>query len=176
MALILLRHTRPEGSEGLCYGRSELALGEDFEDQVNRIARDLPAFRRVLSSPLTRCLRLARVLASTRAVPLTVDERLIEMDFGKWERRPWSTLPRDELDAWAGDLLNARPHGGETVAELSARTCAALTDAGQGAVPALLVTHAGVIKAAIARYEGSVGWDAKIAFGSWRVFDAKVEP
>jgi alpha-ribazole phosphatase len=176
MALILLRHTRPVGAEGLCYGRSELALAEDFNDQVPQIARDLPLFRRVISSPLTRCLHLAQALASTRAVPLSVDQRLIEMDFGTWERRPWSRLPRDELDAWAADLLNARPHGGETVAELSERTCAALADAGQGTVPALLVTHAGVIKAAIARYQGSKGWDAQIAFGTWRVFDVKVEP
>jgi len=173
MALILLRHTRPAVEAGLCYGRTDLALAEDFAAAAQDLARDLPPFQRILTSPLSRCLRLAQAVADARAMPLTVDPRLAEMDFGDWEGRRWSDLPRAELDAWAADLLHARPHGGETVAELAARTAAALTDAGQGPVPALVVTHAGVIKAAIARAQGPAGWEAQIAFGTWRVFKAE---
>ena len=173
MALILLRHTRPAVAEGLCYGRTDLALAENFGDDVAALARDLPSFRRILSSPLSRCLRLAQALSAVRAVPMAVDPRLTEMDFGAWEGRAWSALPRPELDAWAADLLHARPHGGETVAELAARTAAALDEAGRGPVPALVVTHAGVIKAAIARTEGPAGWDARLAFGEWRSFSVE---
>ena len=174
MALILLRHTRPEVAAGLCYGRTDLALAGDFADTAADLARDLPPFRRILCSPLSRCRRLAQALAAARALPLTVDPRLIEMDFGAWEGRPWSDLPRVELDAWAADLLHARPHGGETVAELAARTDAALAAARRGAVPALLVTHAGVIKAALAARDGPAAWKAEIAFGSWCHIDAEV--
>ncbi|HBF90413.1 MAG TPA: phosphoglycerate mutase, partial [Hyphomonas atlantica] len=49
-------------------------------------------------------------------------------DFGRWEMQPWGDLPRHELDAWANDFLDARPHGGESVAELTARTRAAISD------------------------------------------------
>jgi len=170
MVLILLRHTRPAAAEGLCYGRTDLPLAKCFTEAAATLARDLPPFRRILTSPLLRCRLLARTLATARAVPLSVDPRLVEMDFGTWEGRRWSELPRAELDVWAADLLDACPHGGERVAELAERTAHALTEARQGPVPALLVTHAGVIKAALAAQEGPSGWEAEIAFGTWRVF------
>lgn len=164
MALILLRHTRPEGAEGLCYGRTDLALAPEFEAEAARLAQELPPVARILSSPLSRCLRLAQALAGARALPLHIDDRLAEMDFGAWEKRPWAAIPRAELDAWAADLTGARPHGGETVAELAARSRAALAEAQP---PALVVTHAGVIKAALVASRGAAGWQAAIPFGGW---------
>ncbi|MCC5971792.1 MAG: histidine phosphatase family protein [Pararhodobacter sp.] len=167
MALILLRHTRPEGAEGLCYGRTDLPLAADFGAEAARLARDLPPFTRILSSPLSRCLRLAEALAAARARPLMVDARLVEMDFGRWEGQRWAAIARAELDAWATDLTGARPHGGETVAELASRSARALTEAMAGPVPALVVCHAGVIKAALAARQGAQGWRAQPDYGSW---------
>jgi alpha-ribazole phosphatase len=167
MALILIRHTRPEGAEGLCYGRTDLALAARFEAEADRLAASLPAAVRLITSPLGRCARLAAHLGAARGLAVETDPRLAEMDFGSWEGRPWAEIPRAELDAWAADLTGARPHGGETVAELAARARAALTEAAQGPVPALVVTHAGVIKAALADRQGPQGWQAQIAFGGW---------
>lgn len=167
MALILLRHARPEGAGGLCYGRSDLGLSGDFPVEAARLAETLPPFARLLTSPLTRCRHLAEALGRARGQAVAVDPRLAEMDFGAWENRPWADLPRAELDAWAADLTGARPHGGESVAELAARAQAALRDALAGAGPALVVTHAGVIKAALAATQGAKAWDARIAFGGW---------
>jgi len=167
MALILLRHTRPEAAEGLCYGRSDLPLAADFATESARLARELPPFTRILSSPLSRCLRLAQALAIARGCALSVDPRLTEIDFGRWEGQRWDAIARPELDAWAADLTGARPHGGETVAELAARVAAALTDAHSGSVPALIVCHAGVIKAALAARQGEAAWQAQHDFGSW---------
>lgn len=167
MALILLRHTRPEAAEGLCYGRSDLPLAADFALESARLARELPPFTRILSSPLSRCLRLAQALADSRDCPLSIDPRLVEMDFGRWEGQRWDAIARQELDAWAADLTGARPHGGETVAELAARVTAALADARSGPVPALVVCHAGVIKAALVAGQGQSAWQAQHDFGSW---------
>ncbi|MFN3954855.1 MAG: alpha-ribazole phosphatase family protein [Pararhodobacter sp.] len=172
MALILLRHTRPEGAEGLCYGRSDLPLAACFPAEAARLARELPPFGSVFSSPLSRCRRLAEVMAQARGVPLALDQRLIEMDFGTWEGQRWEAIARAELDAWAADLEGARPHGGESVATLARRAReglraaqAATPDAAQGA--ALVVTHAGVIKAALAARDGLRGWRTEIGFGAW---------
>jgi alpha-ribazole phosphatase len=63
MALILVRHTRPQGAEGLCYGRTDLDLDASFDAHAARLGAELPAVVRILSSPLSRCLRLAQVLA-----------------------------------------------------------------------------------------------------------------
>jgi len=167
MALILLRHTRPLGAEGLCYGRTDLALDDSFEGETLRLLRDLPPVARIVSSPLSRCRRLAQRLAGARGLPLQVIPELIEMDFGAWEGQRWDDVPRDQLDAWSADFHLARPHGGESVAQLLARATAALDTATAGPVPVLAVTHAGIIKAALAATGAGAGWKAEIPFGGW---------
>lgn len=164
MAVIVLRHTRPEGHEGLCYGRADLALAPGFEADAAAIVANLPPVSAVRSSPLSRCLRLAERIAAARNLPLATDPRLAEFDFGTWERRPWAEIPRAELDAWAADFRHARPHGGETVAELAARVAAALAEATPGT---LWVTHAGVARAAAAALGRAGGWDTRLDFGRW---------
>ncbi len=167
MAVILLRHTRPAVAEGTCYGRTDLPLAPCFAAEAARLTATLPPLAHVVTSPLSRCHRLAAAIATARDLPLATDSRLIEMDFGRWEGLPWDAIPRPELDAWAEDLLHASPHGGETVADLAARTHAALADLARGPRPALAVTHAGVIKAARAARQGAEAWQTTLPFGGW---------
>jgi len=149
----------------VCYGITDLEPGAEWRREARRLAVQLPAAVRVVSSPLCRCLRLAGVLADARGLPLTVDARLREIDFGAWEGRRWDDLPRDQIDAWAADLMGARPHGGESVAMLAERVGAALDDLGdQGA---LVVTHMGPIRAALARAGRPGAWEARLGFGEW---------
>lgn len=148
MDVTLVRHTRPNVAEGLCYGRLDVGLLDTFADEAAALLRALPEVRRVVSSPLLRCRRLAEYIATMRALPLQVDQRLSEMDFGAWEGRPWSALPAGELDSWANDFMHARPHGGESVAMLQRRVDRALADWTARQEPVALVTHSGVIKAA----------------------------
>ena len=164
--MILLRHTRPAVAEGMCYGRSDLALGPDFEAAAAAVLANLPEVRRVVSSPLGRCRRLAERIAATRRLPLAEDARLVEFDFGAWEGRQWSALPRSELDAWAADFRHARPHGGESVEMLAARVESALTETPAGSPPQLWVTHAGVARAACATLGVADGWDTRLDFGA----------
>jgi len=152
MELILVRHTRPDMPQGICYGRLDVGVRDTFANEAAEVLDALPEVRRLISSPLRRCRKLARRIATARELPLDFDERLAEMDFGAWEGRPWATLPASELDAWAADFMHARPHGGESVAMLQARVRAALShwSAQRSArtVPIAFITHAGVIKAA----------------------------
>ena len=167
MALIFLRHTRPVGSDGVCYGVTDLAAGPDLPNEVRRLQAQLPVVGRILSSPLVRCLRLAEALGAARGLEATVDHRLRELDFGAWEGRLWDNIPRAEIDAWAADLMGARPHGGETVAELAARVGAALEGAAETAPATLVVTHMGVIRAALAQAGRAGAWEARLPFGGW---------
>ena len=148
MGLILVRHTRPDVPEGLCYGRLDIGLLDTFAAEAAAVLRALPEVRRVVSSPLRRCWELARHLAAARDLPLDQDERLTEMHFGAWEGRPWSALPRPELDSWAKDFMHARPHGGESVAMVQRRVDTALAHWRARNEPIAIVTHGGVIKAA----------------------------
>lgn len=168
MSVILLRHTEPIGAVGRCYGRTDLPLAEGFEAEVARLLAKLPPVLRILSSPLSRCRLLAEAIARARGQSVTIDERLIEMDFGAWENLGWDAIARDQIDRWARDFHHAKPHGGESVADLAARTKAALDAAVQGPVPVLAVTHSGVIRAALAAQGDPEGWHIDTGFGQWR--------
>ncbi|MBN2905097.1 MAG: histidine phosphatase family protein [Rhodobacteraceae bacterium] len=164
MGLTLLRHTTPQVAPGTCYGRRDLPLASSFAAEAEAVLTDLPDTARIVSSPALRCHRLAAWIGAARGLTPQVDPRLAEMDFGTWEGQPWDAVPRAGLDAWARDFMQARPHGGESVAMLVARVRPALADL-RGAATVLAVTHAGVIRAALALAGRADPWQAKVGFG-----------
>ena len=166
MDVILVRHTRPAIPAGVCYGATDLDLASGFDDEAAAIAAALPPVDRLVSSPLRRCRRLAERIGTVQGIAPVFDERLRELDFGTWEGVPWDSIPRTELDAWAADFFHARPHGGESVHMLRERVGAAIADYRQRGVPHVVVTHAGVIKAALARSGHPDGWKALVEFGA----------
>lgn len=150
MKLFLVRHPRPLVDPGLCYGASDvLVSGDELARACARLREagmpdpagdDLPVY----ASPLRRCADLARVLQPRQ---LRLDARLVEMNFGRWELQPWSAIARDEVDAWAADLLHYRPGGAENVLDVARRVAALLDDLRRSGAPqALLVCHAGTIR------------------------------
>lgn len=164
VALTLLRHTTPEQHAGLCYGRTDLAIAPSFEAEAAALIPGLPVFSTVLSSPLSRCRHLAERIAKPAGLTVTVVPEWIEMDFGRWEGQRWSDIPRRDLDAWAADFMDYRGHGGESVAMLASRVAQGLDRAPEGA---LIVTHAGTIKAALAARKQPGAWDHRSDFGTW---------
>ncbi len=159
--IYLIRHPRPRDAAGRCYGRADVAV--DFA-AVERAAASIRARipprvferARIYSSPASRCLSLARVLAASRApvVAPVVAGELAEMDFGRWEGLAWESVPREELDRWAQDPWGYAPGGGESAAVLEARWRGWLEEvepaASAQSQPVLAVTHAGIIRVALA--------------------------
>ncbi len=166
MALTLLRHTTPLVADGICYGRMDMDVASSFASEVRAILPRLSRPAAIVSSPLKRCRILADAIAEKMGLPVQLEARIREMDFGAWEGRAWSDLPRHELDLWASDFLNARPHGGESVAMLRARVMDALHDYQAAGSDHLLVTHSGVIKAALARGDTVEHFSASPEFGA----------
>lgn len=151
MTLYLVRHPQPDVAPGLCYGASDVPV---LDAEVARVhaalaAKGLPGDLPVYSSPLRRCALLAERLAPGRA---TRDARLAEMNFGEWELRPWSAIPRGDVDAWTADLLRYRPGGAENVLDVARRVRAFVDDL--GAASALVVCHAGTIRLLAAMHGG----------------------
>jgi len=145
--LYLIRHPRPAVAQGLCYGRSDLALAEDASIAASALRFLLPENLPLFSSPLTRCRLLAEALHSAPQF----DARLQELDFGDWELRTWDAIGRVALDAWAAQPLDFAPPGGESVAALRLRVADFLAELARTNLPsAVLVTHAGVMKACAA--------------------------
>ncbi len=167
MALILLRHTTVDVEPGVCYGQTDLDLAATFETEAEEVLAGLPFFARMVTSPLRRCRRLADVISAQFQIPVEEDSRLMEMDFGSWEGQSWSTIPRVQINAWAADFFHARPHGGESVAMLRARTQQAVKDCRRSGEPTLIVTHAGVVRAALSTGETADDFNAEIDFGGF---------
>lgn len=145
MQLILVRHPQPDVAPGICYGSSDVPASPAAISQVADSLRvaGLPDDLPVYASPLRRCAELAHALER----PVTLDARLAEMDFGAWEMRSWDGIPRDEVDAWAADLLHYRPGGGENVLDVVRRVAAFRDELRQAGHPAaLLICHAGTIR------------------------------
>lgn len=146
MKLHLVRHPQPDIAPGICYGATDVPVSDAALAQVHASLRaaGLPGTLPVYTSPLQRCMLLAQRLQPSS---LHVDARLAEMDFGRWEMRPWSAIARAQVDAWAADLLHHRPGGAENVLEVAQRVAAFVDELrADGVGEALLVCHAGTIR------------------------------
>ncbi|MDD5175315.1 MAG: alpha-ribazole phosphatase family protein [Sterolibacterium sp.] len=151
MQLFLIRHPPPDVMPGLCYGRSDLALAGDAASVAASLRSLLPKNVPVFSSPLTRCCLLAEALHPAPQF----DARLLELDFGDWEMRPWAGIDRTELDRWAADPHMFTPPSGESVGAMRSRVADFLGNlVGQSLGSAILVTHAGVMKLCAAELLG----------------------
>ena len=165
MALTFVRHTTPDVAKDICYGRTDLDVADTFEHECRDVLARLNPADVIVTSPLKRCYVLADYIASSFEQPLAVDDRIQEMDFGTWEGKSWSDIPRDELDAWSSSFLHARPHGGESVAMLKERTLNALSDFASTGKSYIIVTHSGVIKAAWSTGSAFKNFQTQVDYG-----------
>jgi alpha-ribazole phosphatase len=142
----VMRHTRVEGGEGVCYGRTEMKVAASFEEEARAVQAQVgEGWEVVFTSPAERCRRLAETLGARRVI---VDTRLAELDFGRWEGRRWAELAGPELDGWMADFVNVAPPGGESFRQLAERVAAFREERGAWAETRVaVVTHAGVIRA-----------------------------
>jgi alpha-ribazole phosphatase len=156
MRITLIRHPRPLIEPGVCYGRLDMPLHPSAEAVIARIAADLApgGISRVWTSPARRCRALADAIATVRAVPLTVDARLRELDFGDWEGRPWDAVARAELDSWAAAPLTFAPPGGETGTALIARVRDFEAEIRAGLQDCAVVSHGGPLNVLAALLHG----------------------
>ncbi len=158
--LCLIRHFEPDVAPGVCYGQTDLGLKESASDRASRLEtlRDqlaglLPDDVPVFSSPLQRCMSLANALSAS----VIGDHRLRELNFGDWEMCSWEAIGPQALDAWAADIAGFRPPGGETGYELQQRALQWLREISQQHDRAIVVTHAGVMRALQAHHQALPG-------------------
>lgn len=152
-------------AEGVCYGHSDVGIAEDADAVAARLKPLLPPAAPLFASPLTRCRLLAEAL---HAAP-RFDERLREIYFGTWEMRSWDDIGRPAVDAWAADPLHYAEHGGESVATLRQRAAACAREIAAQHDTAVLVVHAGVMKALAVELLGlpDAAWfSTSFAFGT----------
>jgi broad specificity phosphatase PhoE len=152
--ILLIRHA-PVALRwhGRCYGHTDAGLSRAGTKQSREIARaisgrrDAEEISAVIHSGQRRAAYLAGLIAAAAGVEFRMDERWRERDFGAWEGRSWNSIWRNtgaDMDRMLTEPRRFRPGGGETTAELFARSVLAWR-----ALPkkphVVVVTHGGPI-------------------------------
>lgn len=155
MEIYLVRHTPPKVEAGICYGRTDVPVDDNFIYEVEKIKNEIPEkFDVIFSSPLRRCKVLAENISKSLVIPdIEIDERLKELNFGKWEMKKWESIDHNEFREWESDFLNYNLPEGESLSTLQNRVNSFIDDMLKRKVEkALIITHAGVIRCFLSRF------------------------
>lgn len=159
--LFLVRHGRTAINVGnKLQGRIDHPLDEVGRQQAIEIASVLTNIDRVISSPLIR----AKQTADAFGLPIEIDQRFIELDYGEFDGMLQKEVPATTWNEWRRNI-NFRPPNGETLVELDVRVREALSELSNEARSknVVIVSHVSPIKAAIA-------WTIGTEIGSsWRM-------
>ncbi|CAM3702089.1 alpha-ribazole phosphatase [Flavobacterium chungbukense] len=148
MEIYLVRHTETICEKGICYGQSDVNIAEPFDEIFNRIVSELPEEALIFSSPLKRCVILAKhIQQNIKVISYQEDERLKEMNFGDWELKNWNEIPNEELNPWMEDFVNISALNGESFIELHERVGDFLAnEISKIKKTIIIVAHAGIIR------------------------------
>jgi broad specificity phosphatase PhoE len=163
--IVFARHgqTAPN-RDGLVLGRADPELTDEGYQQAELLAATLAGepITAILASPLLRARQTADVVGAACGVPVALDERLVEIDWGAWEGRPAGSLATSDVDRWRKEEGTA-PEG-ESLDSLSRRVESFCTERLDGDGLVVAVSHVSPIKAAAA---WALGVDGTVA---WRMF------
>ncbi len=136
-------------------GQSPVPLNERGREQARALAEQAAThgFVALWCSPLARARETAEIVGARIGLDPVDEARLMETDAGDWTDRSFLDVraeAQELFDAFVGaDPAFAFP-GGESFAAQELRVAAALEDVKGGELPALVVCHGMVIRAALA--------------------------
>lgn len=150
--------------EGRFQGQQEVPLDDTGREQAAELAERAAAhgFAVLWSSPLLRARETADTVGRRLGLEPIEDARLMETDAGDWTDRTFAEVQAEAPELFAafasGDPGFAFP-GGESFAQQQVRVSAAIADVQAGTLPALVVCHGMVIRAALAACAAQAGND-----------------
>ncbi len=151
----LIRHGEPVG--GSKYrGQIDDPLSEKGWAQMRAAVADHRPWDVIVSSTLSRCADFARELAARHALPLELDQRLIEIGFGEWEGLTAAEVTAQNpllLKRFWADPLNTSPPGAEHLTAFRDRVIPAWEEllTRHAGKHVLIVGHAGIIRMIVHR-------------------------
>ncbi|MBP8284764.1 MAG: alpha-ribazole phosphatase family protein [Chromatiaceae bacterium] len=161
----LLRHGETLGGSRF-RGRLDDPLTERGWDRMWAAVRPpdgggegVPVWDGIVTSPLARCADFARALSERESIPLRLDPRLAELDFGDWEGQTAADLMASDAEAlgrfWADPVAHPPPSG-EPLLAFQGRVLTAWDellrqDRGDRT---LVISHGGVIRVILCQVLG----------------------
>lgn len=110
MVLYLTRHGETDwNKDGRIQGQKDIPLNENGIKEAYELkenVKDIP-FDFIVSSPLKRAYKTASIVNEDRHLPLSIDDRIKEMNYGDLEGKKRD----EELNFFRGAILKRYPHG-----------------------------------------------------------------
>ncbi|MBP3415002.1 MAG: histidine phosphatase family protein [Clostridia bacterium] len=132
--LIIVRHAEAAGNkERYFQGHTDGKVSEKGRLQLEKLSErfaDIP-FDAIYSSPLSRAVETAEAINRYMKLPITTDDRLMEINGGCWEGNKWADLPTlypEQAYNWSAAPWDFDPDGGESMRECYARLSEAIKD------------------------------------------------
>lgn len=154
----LIRHGETEEwARQRCYGSLEVGLSPNGRIQMARAAQHLKteSIASIFSSPRTRALDSARMIAAECSCPCEVVPGLREIDFGDFEGLSYDEIAArypEEYQSWMEKPVAVRFPNGEDFSTLQARVLGAFRGIAERSAGQTvgIVTHGGVIRVLVA--------------------------
>jgi alpha-ribazole phosphatase len=147
--VILVRHGQTEwNAKKRLQGQTDLPLTKKGLEQAHAVAKRAARFpiNVVYSSDLIRAKKTAEIIGLELNLPVIVDKRFNERDFGDWEGNNW-----EEMEKLIGknreDLRTSTPPNGESLQDFAKRVTKILDEVikKEAGKTILVVCHAGVL-------------------------------
>lgn len=149
----LIRHGETDWNlNGRFQGSSDVSLNATGQKQAEALIPRLAemAFDAIYASDLQRVRETVRAALNGRDESIIFDQRLREMDFGRWEGLTWDEIREQypqEFAMWSQNR-DQNPHGGERISEMAGRVQTFIDDLQekyQGEKQILIFAHGGTL-------------------------------
>ena len=128
MKIYLIRHARTKSNDDVIYaGRNDEPILQEHFERIEQLSLFLSVneVAKIYSSPLRRAKMTAELVSKSIKVPIIVEDRLNEIEFG-----PWTGLQRQEIEdryaqewwLWRNDPFNFVLEGAETLGSVQERS------------------------------------------------------
>ena len=144
----LLRHGELKGERVYCGVTNKKLTTLGWQQMVNACVKE-QHWKNIVSSPLSRCLDFAKHLSNSLALPLQVDARWQEMNFGQWDglsAQQIMAFDEKKLFQFWENPLKITPTDGESLDDMQDRILDAWQALKKTNQPTLVVTHGGPIR------------------------------
>ena len=151
MKIWLVRHGQTDLNRArLMQGRTDMPLNETGIRQARAAAaqvRDI-SFDAVFSSPLDRAVHTASIISGSSRNEILTDDRLIETDFGRYEKRPYYLLGIPMTLYWALPEVFPAPRTVESISSMVKRSSSFIGELETKPYENVLIScHGGIIRA-----------------------------
>ena len=178
MKIWLVRHGQTDLNKAKkMQGRSDVPLNETGIAQAEEAAEKAAGvhFDAVYASPLDRAVTTAAIIAGIGKNEVCIDERIIETDFGKYEKRHYFLLGPAMTLYWALPEVFPAPRTVETISSMVERSASFLKDLEKKPYENVLVScHGGIIRALSGYLEGrpnGILWRPKPHNCEFRIYE-----